>query len=189
MTVIANRTAPAVEGLVDVIRAGLGAQINAINTQLAVEGADYTLPTAFVVIDRAAQGAKLPEATPAIYVEAKTSTNSGAAGATSVGKARITCAVYVYVGLKDLTLADPLTRTATNEALLAAAADELVQALERTIGAGVGSVGAGVHNLDRVAGFTRQVNLWSMDRREVIGLRGWLGFTMLQRTQHLSTGS
>lgn len=184
MTSIRNRISTAARSLRGVLRDNLAGRLSALNTDLASEGAEYTLPSSIgdEYVDRAPQGAVLPKATPRILIETGTP-RERPQGAQGIGVQEIPVTLFCYLSIGDISPTDGVTQS--DEAILNDAMDDLVFAVLDTIRRNVTTLKseAGVYNINATTGAQKARRLYvNGTGRQATALQGRLSLTLMQRT-------
>ena len=184
MTSIRNRISTAARSLRGVLRANLAGRLSAANTDLASEGAEYTLPTSISdeFVDRAPQGAILPKATPRILIETGTP-RERPQGAQGIGVQEIPVTLFCYLSIGDVSPTAGVTQS--DEAILNDAMDDLVFCVIDTLRRNLTTLKseAGVYNINPVSGAQKARRLYVNGKgRQATALQGRLTVTLVQRT-------
>jgi hypothetical protein len=188
VTTIRDRTSTAVDALVEYLRDNLDTHLGAINTDLASDGRGYRLPTGLSdsQIDRSPQGARLPEATPAVVVESGEPRLRYVSGGL-IGERRLPLTVFVYLSVGDVEFTSD-EHTHSDEALLNNALDDFIEAVHRCLQAAGPTLNAdaGVFHMANDDGFSAGRRLYRVAGRRAVALQGRARVTLLQRVQMVS---
>jgi len=187
MTTIRARPSTWARNIRTAIKAGLDAELVAINTDLSSEGALYRLPTTIAAsrITTTSQAAITRKDTPRVSIELGRASEAPAGLNANINDFEQPVEVSIWLGLSDLTPSAGIDTPEEQGEIVEEATQDALDALKRVIDDESNAIfGDGVHLIDPQSIQSRR-RLYKIDpnSKYATACRGVLSFTLLGRKQ------